>query len=63
MYTGHREIFCKVIGMIGVTIGKILLLVYFMFQGIWIILGCFYLLVKINNFGFFSENLKMLRIA
>ena len=32
------EIICKVRGWIGVTIGKIFVLVYFMFQGIWIIL-------------------------
>ena len=38
-------------GEIGVTIGKIFVLVYFMFQGIWIILGGIYLLVKNNNFG------------
>ena len=30
---------------------EIFVLVYFMFQGIWIILGGIYLLVKINNFG------------
>ena len=51
MYTGHREIFCKVRGWIGVTIGKIFVLVYFMFQGIWIILGGVFFLVKINHFG------------
>ena len=51
MYTGHHEILCKVRGWIGVIIGKIFVLVYFMFQGIWIILGGVYLLVKINNFG------------
>jgi hypothetical protein len=51
MYTGHCEIFCKGRGWIEVTIGKILSLVYFMFHGILIILGCIYFLVKINNFG------------
>ena len=51
MYTGHHKILCKVRGWIGVIIGKIFVLVYFMFQGIWIILGGIYLLVKIINCG------------
>ena len=58
MYTGHRKIFCKVRGWIGVTIGKIFVLVYFMFQGIWIILGGVYFLVKINNFGGMGRPLR-----
>ena len=33
-FIGHQEIFGKVKGWIGVTIGKIFLLVYFMFRGI-----------------------------
>ena len=36
------EIFCQVRGWIGVTIGKIFVLVYFIFLGIWIILGGIY---------------------
>ena len=32
-------------------IGKIFVLVYFKFQGIWISLRGIYFLVKINNFG------------
>jgi hypothetical protein len=51
MYTGHHEILCKVRGWIWVIIGKIFVLVYFMFQGIWISLRGIYFLVKINNFG------------
>ena len=50
MYSSHHEVFWKVGGLIGVTIGKIFVLVYFMFQGIWISVGGIYLLVKINNF-------------
>ena len=34
----------------GGTIGKIFVLVYFMFHGIWIILGCIYFLVELNHF-------------
>jgi hypothetical protein len=33
LYTGYREIFCKARGRIGVTIGKIFVLVYFMYLG------------------------------
>ena len=34
-----------------VAIGKIFVLVYFMFKGIWISFGAIYFLVKINNCG------------
>jgi hypothetical protein len=52
MYKGHHEIFSKERGWwIGVTIGKVFLLIYFMFHGIAIILGGIYFVVKICNFA------------
>jgi hypothetical protein len=56
MYTGHRNIFSKVKGWKGVTIREIFVMVYFMFQGIWIILGGNYFLDKTNNFGGMGGN-------
>ena len=37
--------------LLGVTIGKIFVLVYFMFHGVWISLRVIYFFVNINNFG------------
>jgi hypothetical protein len=48
MYTGHIEIFSKVRWWKGLTICKIFVLVYSMFQGIWIIFGGIYLIFLFN---------------